>query len=476
MRAVFEGRVTLSERQRSVYRYLPFEVPPGTTRIDLRYQFEAPSILDLGLFDPALSPFPARVGFRGWSGSFRREAFVATDDATPGYLPGAIAAGRWQVVLGLAHVAEAGCGYRVEVETDGAPRPLALPAGRAEVAKREPGWYRGDLQSHTCYSDAHATPEELVAAAKARGLEFLAVTDHNTDSHHRKLAELTSAALLLVPGEEVTTYRGHANVWGLSGWADFRIEREADLDALIADMHARGGLFSVNHPKATPDCLGCDWAYAVPAGADAVEAWQGPWAFQNWESLARYDALLRQGRRLALVGGSDRHQPGYPDPDPPFLQVGSPTTWLGLAELSVPAVLKAIRAGRAFVSESPEGPRLELSVGGVGMGGSVARGREVEAVARVQGAKGDLLHWVGNAGVVREVLIASDDFTDAWAWDAESSYLRLEVVAEASLGAFEAELRRLEQGGKFPRHLSRSEIMKHPWRRALSNPVYSRPS
>ena len=471
----FEGTVTPAERARCPYLYLPFEVPPGTSRIDVKYSFdETHSILDLGLFDAALQPFPSELGFRGWSGSARRSVFVARDTATPGYIPGEIMPGTWQVVLGLAKVALEGCTYRVEVALDDAPRPLVAPVQRVGVARGKSGLYRGDLQSHTYYSDAKGSPQDLVAIAKDRCLDFLAVTDHNTYSHHIELAELSSPDLLLIPGEEVTTYRGHANVWGVNGWTDFRIEQEEDLDVLIDHIHARGGLFSVNHPKATPNCLGCDWEYEVPAAADSLEAWQGPWAFQNWESLARYDALLKQGRRLTLLGGSDRHQPGYPDTDPAFLKVGSPTTWLWLDDLSVGSVLNAIKGGRGFVSESPAGPRLELNIAENGMGDILkgASGRWVTACAHVEGARGDVLRWVGSEGVVRETVIATDEFSDEWRWRCEGRYLRLEVVAKASLPFFEAELARLEQGAKWPQHLSSVVILAHPWRRALSNPLY----
>ena len=37
-----------------------------------------------------------------------------------------------------------------------------------------------DLHTHTVYSDGKYTPEELVAAAKAAGLSYLAITDHDT--------------------------------------------------------------------------------------------------------------------------------------------------------------------------------------------------------------------------------------------------------------------------------------------------------
>lgn len=452
--------------------YLPFEVPVGTTRIDIHYEFDAAggSILDLGVFDTEIAPFPARTGFRGWSGSARRAVFIASDDATPGYLPGRIQPGHWQVILGLARVAPQGCAYLVEINLDDRPRrvtappvvpqPLARPQHKAR-------WYRGDLQSHTFYSDARGSPQDLVQAARNRGLEFLAVTEHNTSSHHRILALLNSPRLLLIPGEEVTTYRGHANVWGVHGWTDFRVDLNGDLDLLIDDVHERGGLFSINHPKATPDCLGCDWEYPIPEGTDSFEAWQGPWAALNWESLARYDQLLRHGRRITLVGGSDRHQPAFPDPDPHFLQVGSPTTWLELPELTTPAVLDAIRAGRAFVSESPAGPQLELTVGNTGMGGvfTGADGIPAPATARVRGAAGDRLRWVGSAGVLREVLIDVEDFEDQWSWMPQGCFLRIEVIAAASLPRLEAELCRL-------RPEAAAVALAHPWRRALSNPVY----
>ncbi len=499
----FEGRVTPATRAESVYLYLPFDVPAGAQRIDVRYAFEAGSILDLGLFDPEIGPFPSTTGFRGWSGSARREVFVSAAEATPGYIAGPLQAGRWQVVLGLALVDEGGCDYRVAVEVTAAssgaehagPPPdrpttkgsysIGLGAGRqvghanaypsahpvSSAASRS--WYRGDLQSHTYYSDARGSLPDLVAEARSRALDFLAITDHNTSSHHLELGTWSnSAGLLLVPGEEVTTYRGHANVWGVGGWTDFRIERPGDLASLVRQVNERGGLFSVNHPKVTPGCLGCDWEYEVPDGAASLEAWQGPWLMRNWDSLARYDTLLRAGRKLTLVGGSDRHHPGYPNHDQPFLQVGSPTTWLELAELSVPAVLDAIRVGRAFVSETPEGPFLELDVGGVGMGGTVATGRAVTAAARVAGAAGDLLTWIGSDGVLREVVIEGDDFTDAWEWLPGGAYLRVEVVARASLPGFLDELARFEAAGRLPPYLKHEEVVANPWRRALSNPVY----
>ena len=66
--------------------------------------------------------------------------------------------------------------------------PPELREGRGELeaaaAGRLPqlieiGDIRGDLHSHTVASDGRHTVEEMVAAARARGLEYLAITDHS---------------------------------------------------------------------------------------------------------------------------------------------------------------------------------------------------------------------------------------------------------------------------------------------------------
>ncbi len=477
MTLVLEGRLDPATAPAAPYVYLPFDVPAGVTRIDVRYAFEEPSILDLGLTDPRIGAFPSREGFRGWSGSARRHVFVATDDATPGYVAGDLPAGRWQVVLGLAALDGGGCAYRVEVELDDAPRAHATPAAARDVSLPGSRWYRGDLHSHTHFSDARGSLEDLVRAARARGLEFLAVTDHNTAGHHAPVRAASDPELLLVPGEEVTTYRGHANVWGAGGWVDFRLGGPKDVQELVRHVHGRGGLIAVNHPHRSPRCIGCDWEWPMPDDLDAFEVWNGPWAYRNWEALERCDALLRAGSRPTLVGGSDRHQPGWPDEDPTFLWVGSPTTWFYLPELSEAALLAGLASGRAFVSEGPDGPRLELTVGGATMGSCVApgafgEGGELTVEARVVGARGALLRYVGAAGTVREIAVEDDEARDVWRWRPDGAFLRAEIVAVDDEPDVRAAFEALRRRGRIPFELTLDEILAHPRVRALTNPVY----
>ena len=87
------GRWTLEDRFASPWHYLPVEVPPGTggLRVELEYELAGGAVLDLGCLGPG--------GFRGWSGSARESFVITRDAATPGYLPGELEAGTWQVMI-----------------------------------------------------------------------------------------------------------------------------------------------------------------------------------------------------------------------------------------------------------------------------------------------------------------------------------------------------------------------------------------
>ena len=450
-------------------------MPERTERLEVRLHYlrlEGENVLDLGVADPHFKPeaYPNTQGFRGWSGGFRDRFVIMPEAATPGYLPGPLSTGTWHVILGLHKVAAEGCDYTLELRFGESSDTLALPLPLFEATLEPsiftPGWHSGDLHAHTFHSDAAGSLDDLVMAARRRGLTFLAVTDHNTVSHVPHV--WARSDLLLIPGQEVTTNFGHMNVWGASDWVDFRFQTEKDAARLVARAHALGGVTSVNHPKAG----GPDWHFGVPE-VHALEAWNGPWANRNWEALARYQALLCAGQRVTLVGGSDRHQPGYPDPDPEVLQVGSPTTWLYLEALSVDAVLNAIRRGRAFVSELPAGPRLELRAAGHGLGETINASGKVEIEICVADAEGDVLVLVGSSGFIHQEYVSSSPFTSKVQIATSEIFVRAEVWAGEVRREHHLErIRAAHAQGRLPSNLTPEEVAAHPHRRALSNPIY----
>ena len=52
-------------------------------------------------------------------------------------------------------------------------------------------WLKGNIHSHTVFSDGHWTPEEMKEAYKRHGYDFLAVTDHDTYTDTRMLTDDT---------------------------------------------------------------------------------------------------------------------------------------------------------------------------------------------------------------------------------------------------------------------------------------------
>ncbi len=302
-----EGRWTLEDRFASPWHYLPVEIPRGcrALRVELDYDRSA-ATLDLGCLGAA--------GFRGWSGGARRSFVISADDATPGYLPGEPEPGPWQVIIGIYRLPADGVAYRLTATTADAaagwrtgPRPAAPPAPRGRPARRElPAaagrrWLGGDLHAHTVHSDGAVTVPELACLAAGRGLDFLAVTDHNTISHH---AELAAAAaryqITLLPGQEVTTDAGHAGVLGDVGWVDFR----GRPDDWLRHAQEHGGIMSVNHPIAGH----VSWLHSMRGRPPLVEVWHWSWLDQRWTTPLAW--WLAWDPAAIPVGGSDWHRPG----------------------------------------------------------------------------------------------------------------------------------------------------------------------
>ena len=120
------------DRAAARYRYVPVEVPAGTRALTVSLEYDrSAGVLDLGCFDPA-------GGFRGWSGAARSEFTVADDWATPGYLPGPLTPGAWQVAMGLHRVPPEGLAWTVTVLGSGSASP-ARTVRRAVMVQTSPG-------------------------------------------------------------------------------------------------------------------------------------------------------------------------------------------------------------------------------------------------------------------------------------------------------------------------------------------------
>ncbi|MBZ0291067.1 MAG: CehA/McbA family metallohydrolase [Anaerolineae bacterium] len=415
---ILEGKAEPSQQR--TYINLPFTVPEHVTRLDVRYEYSdqvgsSPELVngntvDIGIFDARGADFLAS-GFRGWSGSARDRFYIAHEHATPGYLYGPIQPGTWNITLGLYKIWEHGCTYKVSITLtvdDQDREPVQFPAllPLRSTSNRQPsadGWYKGELHCHSTHSDGDSEADELVQLAEARGLDFLALTDHNNITHQAALNHIETS-IMLIPGLEVTTYYGHWNIWGDHGWIDFRLQTAEHMAKAIEEAVRRGYLVSCNHPRPQ----GPDWEFREAEGYHCVEIWNGPWPYGNTHCLAFWEDHLRQGKRLPAVGGSDTH----------FLKrdfeprLGYPTTYVYVEGAPSPAKLLAgIRAGHAFVTNAPDGPQLYLTAGDCMMGDVIARPASANITLQLHIKGGDTLklQLVGAEGVLYETRVKDAD-------------------------------------------------------------------
>ncbi len=343
------GIWTIEDRCVSAWHYLPVDVPPGTSAIAVELDYDrAGAVLDLGCFGPA--------GFRGWSGGARRSFVIGEESATPGYLAGQLEPGTWQVIIGLHRIPAGGVRYRLiatatsnrtgparDPAREAVPPATERPASRQLPASDGLRWLAGDLHSHSVHSDGVLTVPELASFAASRGLDFLAVTDHNTISHHAELPSASAAhGIALLPGQELTVERGHANALGDLGWVDFR----EPADTWLAETERAGGLLCVNHPYGGE----VSWMTPMLRRPPLIEVWHWSWLDLRWTAPISW--WLAWCPKAIPVGGSDWHRPGYDAPP------GTPTTWV-LSESAEPrAVLGGLAAGRAAISATRDGPVL----------------------------------------------------------------------------------------------------------------------
>ncbi len=374
---VLHGHLKGSDNQ--TYRSVPFDVPAGVNRVTVQFDYTGRAdhtTIDLGLMGPGGMKGPD--GFRGWSGGSKQLFTVSATDATPSFLPGPVHAGRWTLLLGIPNIRPTShADYTAKIWFGHPGDPAWQPAVLNPPLRQEAGWYRGDLHMHGAHSDGSCmsqsgnqkVPCPLIFTAQQavdRGLDFIALSDHNTVSQANDIRELQPYfdRLLMIPAREVTTFQGHANLFGTTDPVDFRVSDAAvpDWNAVLRQAAELHGLVSINHPIRPNDetCMGCGW---TPRGAvdlhlvQAVEAVNGIDAMLPDSGIPFWQNLLNQGYRLTAIGGSDNHDARRTMGLTGGL-IGTPTTVVHAHELSMQAIIEAIRAGHVFIDVQGSRDRL----------------------------------------------------------------------------------------------------------------------
>jgi hypothetical protein len=402
---VLHRSVTYADRQ--TYLELPFEVPEGVTRVTIESSYterDKHTTIDLGLFDGER--------FRGWSGGNKASFTLSETDATPSYLPGPIRPGRWRLILGVPNIREGvRSEYTANVYFAHATDSALVSTFSQKPLRSAPAWYRGDLHMHDAHSDGSCLSQsglkvpcplyKTVESAARRGLDFIAISDHNTISHFDAMRELQPYfdKLLLIPAREITTFQGHANVYGTTQFIDFRLTSPnvPDINQLLKRVQDLHGIFSINHPglPSGESCMGCGWTAPNTdfSRVTAIEVVNGDLREGPGSGISLWQEELNKGFRLTGLGGSDNHDADLP-PDARSA-VGRPTTVIYAQALSEHAILDAIRAGHVFIDVEGSKDRIvefeaktDLHTASMGDSINVPAGQKVNFTTRMIALQG----------------------------------------------------------------------------------------
>jgi predicted metal-dependent phosphoesterase TrpH len=201
-----------------------------------------------------------------------------------------------------------------------------------------------DMHVHTCYSaDSVITPEELVIYAKKRGLDGVAVTDHDRLDSALRMAERKD--FLVVPGIEISCSEGH--VVGLD--VKTPVSGGLSADETTEKIHDAGGIAVACHPTGLfKGSLGS----RVSSRFDAVEVINSSAVPFNY-SVKRNEQIAASLKKPRLAGSDAHYGP----------EIGYAHTIVD-SEPNVPEIIEAIIKGQCqpFGRSIPLTTRLKRAI------------------------------------------------------------------------------------------------------------------
>ena len=181
-----------------------------------------------------------------------------------------------------------------------------------------------DLHVHTVSSyDAHTKREDLPAIIKSRGLDGVAVTEHNIFDPPR------FDDALILPGVEISSRDGHIIALGINEM----IQPRLPADETIQRIHNQDGVAIIPHPyDPVCQCIKIARLKTRPDAVETVNADALSFYISNW--LARRDSTKF---KLPQVGGSDSHIPQT---------IGDAYTLIDTKSKDLKDILDGIRSGK----------------------------------------------------------------------------------------------------------------------------------
>lgn len=207
---------------------------------------------------------------------------------------------------------------------------------------KPPGSVAVDFHVHTAFSfDSLTPPKVAIEIARRRGLDGIAVTDHDTVRGALATMEANRYDdFFVIPGIEVKTDRG--DLIGLYVTREIKSRKFADV---IEEIQSQGGVAYLPHPVRT---FGTDGTCEVYTAHRNIELWERFNGRYSSEEFAQGDALFERLGITDALCGSDAHHPW---------EIGFFRTVLPSMPLDGPSLCTLSRSAQLLATPRAEFPR-----------------------------------------------------------------------------------------------------------------------
>lgn len=215
-------------------------------------------------------------------------------------------------------------------------------------------WYKGNLHTHSTFSDGTRTREQIIAIYKEAGYDFLSITDHSVLTD---IEGLGNPGLLLIPGEEVCVGASeagtHFHIVGVNISEPIPV---TDFDPGVTPQQAidhinrLGGIAILAHPYWSGlnhhDLLGLENYIGVEIYNTTCEV-----SRNLGFSAVQIDGLIAAGRRPLIFATDDHH-----GDDRELRPLDACGAWINVKARSptVEGIMSGIREGLFYSSMGPE--------------------------------------------------------------------------------------------------------------------------
>lgn len=293
------------------------------------------------------------------------------EETSPGAVAGSIQEGIWK--FSIAFFTDKKITFKLKISDRLKALPENLTGGSwmdsdlvmsremysfQKIYQSESRWYKGDFHTHTRLSDGKETLEGAMKKALDMKMDFYTPTEHNVIH-----TGWCKTSLLILPGIEITTEKGHMNLIGITKMPEKVMDIVTAMEEnkiekymmqTIEEATHHGWITSINHPFLTI----WQWKYANTDlnSIDCLEIMNDPtypYARQaNEKTLNFWNELWKDGHKIWGIGGSDSHnliEERYEGSEHPSI-AADPGTFVFCEGLSPENLVNGVKKGRICVS------------------------------------------------------------------------------------------------------------------------------